>query len=264
MPQYAHAEWQKKQRVKLKLIRFCIVALCAAMVVTGLLSLILPSMKIKEIRVEGNLTVSQADVIAAAGIQVGDEMFARSAGEIVNHVAAKYPSFGVRVKRGLSTVTITVTEPGSAYISYAGHWFLLDRELKVISMSDREEDFSAYPRMVLPKVEQLSVGKKLQFPENDINRDYITELMNLLEAEGLLSHVTYLDVSEKFHISYVLEGQIRVVVGGLSDMDLKFEMTEQILGARFENDEPYVIVDVSDLKKTTYRSMQTADQLLTY
>ena len=104
----------------------------------------------------------------------------------------------------------------------------------------------------------------MQFPDDDINRDYITALTNLLDAEGLLSHVTYIDVSEKFHISYVLEGQIRVVVGGLSDMELKLEMAEQILGTRFENDAPYVIVDVSDPKKTTYRSMQTPDQLLTY
>ena len=41
-------------------------------------------------------------------------------------------------------------------------------------------------------------------------------------------------------------------------------LQEQILGARFENDSPYAIVDVSDLKKTTYRGMQSAELLLSY
>lgn len=266
IPQGTHTEWEKKQRLKLKLLRAAITVLCAAVAVTGLLALILPTFRVKEIRVEGSqITPAEAENIrAASGIKEGDEMFARSAEQILNNVAAKYPSYGVRVRRGLSTVTITVTKPESAYIAYSGHWFLLDRELKVITMSDREEDFASYPRMILPRVSRLSVGKPVQFPENDINREYITALTDLLESEGLLSHVTYIDVSEKFHISYVLEGQIRVVVGELSDMDLKLEMAEQILGTRFENDAPYVIVDVSDPKKTTYRSMQTPDQLLTY
>ena len=71
-------------------------------------------------------------------------------------------------------------------------------------------------------------------------------------------------MSEKFHISYVLDGQIRVVLGKLADVELKLEMTAEILSARFEGDAPYVIVDVSDLKRTTYRAMQSPDQLLTY
>ena len=161
IPQGTHTEWEKKQRLKLKLLRAAITVLCVAVAVTGLLALILPTFKVQEVRVEGNqITPEEAESIrAASGIKEGDEVFARSAGEILNNVAAKYPSYGVRVKRGLSTVTITVTKPGSAYIAYSGHWFLLDRELKVISMSDREEDYASYPRMILPRVKQLAWGR---------------------------------------------------------------------------------------------------------
>ena len=125
-------------------------------------------------------------------------------------------------------------------------------------MSGAQEDYAAYPRLVLPTVVKLSVGSRVQLREDDIGRDYIEELFDLLSREGLI------DVSEKYHISYILEDRIRVVLGKLSDVDLKLEMTEQIIGARFENDSPYAIVDVSDLKKTTYRGMQSAELLLSY
>lgn len=264
IPQGSHAEWEKKQKLQLRLVRWSITLLCAAVAVVGLLLLILPGLKIKEIEVTGNSITPSADIIAAAGIQVGDEIFRLTQGQIADNIQLRYPSLGVSVSCGLSKVTITITERGSSYIAYAGHWFLLDRDLQVVTVSDNEADFADYPKMVMPAVAQLSVGKKVQFAEDGIDRAYIGELVALLEREGLLSHVTYIDVSEKFHISYVLEGQIRVVLGKLSDVELKMEMTEEILSARFENEAPYVIVDVSDLKRTTYRAMQTPDELLTY
>lgn len=260
-----HAEWKKKQRLRLGLIRAAIILLCAAVAVIGLMLLIFPTLRVKEIVVKGNSVTSTADILAAAGVSVGDEIFTVNQMQVVDRLANKFPTMQkIRVTRGLSKITIEVTEQGVGYIAYAGYWFLLDRDLKVLSMSGAQEDYAAYPRLVLPTVVKLSVGSRVQLREDDIGRDYIEELFDLLSCEGLMSHVTYIDVSEKYHISYILEDRIRVVLGKLSDVDLKLEMTEQILGARFENDSPYAIVDVSDLKKTTYRGMQSAELLLSY
>lgn len=52
IPQGSHAEWEKKQRLQLKLVRWSITLLCVAVAVVGLLLLILPGMKIKEDRGE--------------------------------------------------------------------------------------------------------------------------------------------------------------------------------------------------------------------
>lgn len=258
-----YAEWKQKRKIRLGMLRLAIFLLCAAVAVVGLLLLIFPTMKVRDVVVRGNVRFSEAEIVEASGITVGDEIFALDLGEIADRIQRSYP-VGVRISKSTSKVTIEITERGSLCISYAGHWFLLDSDLTVVRMSDNESDFAAYPRLVLPAVEQLSVGKPVQFHDDGIDRGYITELTRLLEEAGLFSHVTYLDVSEKYHVSYILQGKIRVVLGKVSDMETKMELTEQILGARFENDSPYAIVDVSDLKKTTYRTMQSADQLLTY
>ncbi len=260
-----HAEWKKKQRLRLCLLRVAIILLCAAVAVIGLVLLIFPTLRVKEIVVKGNTVTPTADILAAAGVAVGDEIFAVDQMEIVDRLADKYPMMQkIRVTRGLSKITIEVSETGVGYIAYAGYWFLLDRNLNVLTMTGTQENLAAYPQLVLPPVVKLSVGSRVQFREDDIGRDYIEEVFSRLSQEGLMPHVTYIDVSEKYHISYVLEDRIRVILGKFSDVDLKLEMTEQILGARFENDSPYAIVDVSDLKKTTYRGMQSAEMLLRY
>lgn len=263
-PQARRRVWVKQRKRKLRLVRLSVMALGAALAVVGLLLLILPTLRVKAITVTGNSVTSTAEILAASGVQVGDELFKLTQGEIADNIQSQFPTLGVRVKRGLSEITIEITERGSAYISYSGHWFLLNEDLTVVSMSDDENAFRDYPRMMLPSVARLSVGKAVQFAENGIDRSYVSELLSLLKAEGMMSHVTYIDVREKFHVSYVLEGQIRVILGSLSEADLKLELTEEILGARFDNDSPYVIVDVSDLKRTIFRAMQSADQLLTY
>ena len=148
-----HAEWKKKQRLRLGLIRAAIILLCAAVAVIGLMLLIFPTLRVKEIVVKGNSVTSTADILAAAGVSVGDEIFAVNQMQIVDRLADKFPTMQkIRVTRGLSKITIEVTEQGVGYIAYAGYWFLLDRDLKVLSMSGAQEDYAAYPRLVLPTV----------------------------------------------------------------------------------------------------------------
>lgn len=262
-PSGGYAEWKRKRKIRLGMLRLGIFLLCAAVSVIGLLLLIFPTMKVQTVEVRGNVRFSEAEIVEASGIRIGDEIFALDLSAVADRIQESYP-VGVRISKSASKVTIEITERGSLSIAFAGHWFLLDPDLTVVRMSDDESAFAAYPRLILPAIEQLSVGKQVQFYDDGIDRSYISELTALLEDAGLFSHVTYLDVSEKYNVSYILQGKIRVVLGKVSDMDLKMEMTEQILSARFENDSPYAIVDVSDLKRTIYRTMQSADQLLTY
>lgn len=265
VPYASRAEWKKKQRIRLFLIRVAIFLLCVALAVIGLLLLIFPSARVKSITVTGNRVTPTADILAAAGVAVGDKTFALERKQIVANIRNQYPMMQqVRVTRNLSEVTVEVSEEGVGYIAFAGYWFLLDRDLTVLTRCEDEENLAGYPQLVLPAIAKLSVGKQITFRDETTDRSYIGELLEVLTNEGLMPHVTYIDVSEQYHIFYVLDGQIRVVLGKMSEVQTKLEMTEQILGTRFENDSPYAIVDVSDLKKTTYREMQSADNLLSY
>ena len=79
-----HAEWKKKQRLRLGLIRAAIILLCAAVAVIGLMLLIFPTLRVKEIVVKGNSVTSTADILAAAGVSVGDEIFTVNQMQVVD------------------------------------------------------------------------------------------------------------------------------------------------------------------------------------
>lgn len=265
VPYTSRSEWKKKQRIRLFLIRVAIFLLCVALAVIGLLLLIFPSARVRKITVTGNRITPTTDLLEAAGVAVGDKTFALERKQIVANIRNRYPMMQeIRVTRSLSEVTVKVSEEGIGYIAFSGYWFLLDRNLTVLTRCDEKADLDGYPQLVLPAIAKLSVGRQIDFQDETTDRSYIGELFELLTNEGLMPHVTYIDISEQYHISYVLDEHIRVVLGKMAEVEAKLEMTEQILGTRFENDSPYAIVDVSDLKKTTYREMQSADNLLSY
>ena len=84
----------------------------------GLMLLIFPTLRVKEIVVKGNSVTSTADILAAAGVSVGDEIFTVNQMQIVDRLADKFPTMQkIRVTRGLSKITIEVTEQiGRAHV----------------------------------------------------------------------------------------------------------------------------------------------------
>ena len=113
-----HAEWKKKQRLRLGLIRAAIILLCAAVAVIGLMLLIFPTLRVKEIVVKGNSVTSTADILAAAGVSVGDEIFTVNQMQIVDRLADKFPTMQkIRVTRGLSKDTSHMRGTGFCWIA---------------------------------------------------------------------------------------------------------------------------------------------------
>ena len=89
----------------------------------------------------------------------------------------------------------------------------------------------------------------------------IKDMVEALDEMELTARVDLLDVSEKFNVSYVLDGNLRIVLGKVSELEEKHEMAEQILLAKGDTAALAAVIDVSDVKKSTYRPV-TAIELL--
>ena len=75
------------------------------------------------------------------------------------------------------------------------------------------------------------------------------------------ARVNCVDVSEKFQISCLVDGNYRVILGKASDLDAKMEIANEILQKK-QGVDSYAVIDVSDLKKTTYRPVGAAEFLM--
>ncbi len=251
------AAWLKRQRRKLMLLRACIVVLMGMILVVGIMLLVLPMLRVNAIEVVGNTVTSREEILEASGVQIGDELLGVDWQEVARRIETACP---VRVKLKIvpGKLTVEVTERELLCYQYADRWFSLDRELRVLTTSEQRESYVGLMEIRLPAVASVTVGEPVSFYDDTVDRGYIAELIGFLEAQSLIGRVNLLDVAEKYHVSFVREGTIRIVLGKTSDLAEKLDMVETLLSGK---DGGCAVVDVSDLSKPTYRPVSAEDLL---
>ncbi len=248
------AELMRKKNRMLGLIRGVMLIVGALSLLIGLVLLILPTFRVGEIVVSGNTMTSTEEIIAASGVQVGDEVVGINLQTVANQIQSKCP-VRVKVKLLPNKLEITVTERETLYIEYGDQYFSLSEDLEVLAVSDSAEEFGGLILAKLPPIEKLSIGQKVVFCNQTVDRSYITDMLGWLEERSLSDRVRLLDVSEKYHVSYVLDGTHQIVVGSVSELAVKQRLAEEILELR-EGSASCAVVDVSDLKRSTYRPVE--------
>ena len=256
------AAWARKTNQRLHLLRVFMVLIGSAVLLLGILLLLLPSFKVKKIEVSGDLDiVTEQQIIEASGVQIGDEIIGMDLRAVLDRLDAAYPNVHFTVSPTPFSIKIKAEMRAIAYMEYAGKWFSLDRDFRVLDMSENEEAFAGLLEIRLPEISGLSVGSVVTFADAETDRAYIGTMLELFDTLGLNGRVNLLDVSQKFNVSYVVDGSTRIVLGKVSDLEVKLELAEKMLAAR-EGVSAYAVVDVSDLKKSTYRPMDSLDMLL--
>ena len=91
---------------------------------------------------------------------------------------------------------------------------------------------------------------------------YLFDLMQSLKQSGKFDDVVSIDCAKKFGVSYVRGDRFRVELGAVSDMETKLELVDLILARKVGDDATCAVVNVSDLKKPTFRAVGTPELLL--
>ncbi|MBQ9796852.1 MAG: FtsQ-type POTRA domain-containing protein [Clostridia bacterium] len=222
----------------------------------GLLLLLLPLFRVQNIVVEGNSYCTSEDIIAATGIEAGDELLALDLQTALKNVFAECPNVencSISISFPF-TVKIKVTEKsGVMYAAFNDKYVSFDRSFRVLEMiQNGETDFSPFLFVKLPTLSAAGVGQKLVFSDLTLDTGYMTSLLGVLEEHALYETVTYVDFSERFSLSFVLEGKCRVEMGKLSEVDTKVRLMKEMLSQKGGAAATYAVVDVSNPEKPTY------------
>ncbi len=257
---------KKADRKTLAILRAAMVVFGGMIVVLGLLLVILPGFRVKKILVEGNSFYSADQIIQSSGIEVGEELLALDMNAVIEKILQECPRIdSISISsESITSIRITVKEKddkGTMYAAFNGKYVAFDSNFTVLEQTWNKEDFSSFIEVKLPQIAALSVGGKIHFANADTNMDYVKELLEKLDDEGILSSVTYIDFSQKFQVSYVMDGTCRVKLGKVGDLDTKLMLVEEILSAK-GNLDTYAIVDVSSTEKPTYRAGSETDFLM--
>ena len=223
-------------------------------ILAGAVLLILPAFKVKKITVKGNSHYTEADILGAAGIRVGDEILATDWDAVLNDVESLPYVRETNIKVRFSSVTIEIVEEPILVANYGPYWYTLSKELRVLEISESEDLLPPGTRITLPAVTGLMQNEVLEFTQTEIDRSYIGLLLDTLDEKESADRITTVDASQKFNLSFELEGNCRVILGSAENLETKLERADQILAEKHSVG-GYAEINVSDLKNTTYRPL---------
>ena len=187
--------------------------------------------QVETIAVSGNSRYTQEEVIAASGVQVGDNLFRMSKKQISEQILHQLPYVeSVTILRGLpSTITFQVTE-----------WDAVAQVEVYTQTQSQEEDSGEEEEQTVAAAQQawlISVGGKLLEPVTaehtapisvtgltvlvpeagsllavpQDQQDQLTALTNVLgqlQEQGMISRVSSIDLTHDTYVQLLLDGSI--------------------------------------------------------
>ena len=257
------AEWLRRTNRRLLLLRCGMAVLLGMILLIGVLLLVLPSFKVKEILVEGTLvTTTEQEIIEASGIMEGTEIIGTDWSVAIDNIERRCPIRVENITITASKVKIQVKELERTYMKYGDIWVSLDEDFRVMDVSGDPADFEGLLEIRLPAIKGVSVGEQVQ-PITGTDLSYVKTVMAFLEENGMTARVSNVDASEKFQVSCLVDGSYRVILGKATELSTKMEIVDEIL-ERKQGADSYAVIDVSDLKRTTYRPVGASEFLMSY
>jgi len=231
--------------------------------------------------VTGDVTIfNESEVIAAAGIDIGDGLYHKSSWAIKKDIQRNMPlAQKVSVsKTPFGKVKIKVELLSVDYYTKIGDkYYALDKELRVLDSNASGSKYSAYGGVLvkLPETREPVLGEPLVFfdtvEETDTEGEtvyeireesfysYVTKFLSELKDSGYHDDANGVILEEKFDVTVIYAEKFKIKFGNVSDLDVKFRVLYEILAEGSMQYSDKATIDLSDPTRPTARTDLTLD-----
>ncbi len=192
------------------LYKFLSTLLILAAMVTGCIVFF----RVNTVVVVGETRYSESEILDAAGVEMGENLFGLNKFEIVGRMRDKLPYVDtIAITRKLpDTLVITVTPSTPiAALESGGKWWLMDVSCKVLEQGDAS---LAQGRAVLTGLTPLSpaVGTRLEVEEAQrLKFQGLSDLLSALVQRGMVERVTeFIDLTAENEVRFGYNGVLTV------------------------------------------------------
>lgn len=186
--------------------------------------------KIDSIQVTGTSRYSAEEIVKAAGIEKGDNLFLADVKDAKAAILVKLPYIGTaKVTRCLpAKINIDVKEEAiSGAIQYEGKYVVVSVTGKVLELAtNMPENCPLIKGLTLSKAE---TGKSIVY--KDTSQQSVFNDLTAAISENKLEKVTSIDVSSSSKILIVYDNRVTMNLGLPSDFDYKIRFAKSILDA---------------------------------
>ncbi len=206
--------------------------------------------KVDNVEIKGNSRYSADQVIEAASISFGENLYSVSEEELKTKLTDTLPYIkDVSMNRKLpGTVEITVTEDKAVMAtSIYGDTYLISNDLTVLERTDAKTD--KIINVTAGDVRTCISGEKLSYVDTRMG-DVLLTLYGTLEQYGIIDKITSFKIENRFDIYVCYNGKIDIYFGTVENIDIKVRFLVGILEHLYEDDAG--MLDISNIKEATF------------
>ncbi len=212
-----------------KLIRTA--AVIAVLIVAGLI-LHLRVFVVRSVTIEGTRILSEAEVLEASGIRIGEGMLTLNEGKIRDRINAdRYLNFESIWRDFPDHVVLRISENmPRAKADWNGMLVLIDKDGIVMERTNQWDLALAVPQITGVRIRRANVGDTVVL-EAQSRLEAITEILRALETTGLSGWIEEINVSRTEDLYLVTYDGVQIGLGDQEDMERKLTLA----GAALEN-----------------------------
>lgn len=243
---------RKRERVRKQQLRAAL-GLGLALVVAIVLIFMTPLFNIREIRLNGNDTVSKEIINTRIGDLIDVNLFAVSVSDVKERMS-QIPQIGeVEVKKAVfpSRLELYITESRPAgYVLCGETTLVIDSDLRII------DDASVFDYEALPSISGVSVSEyELNKPlkiKSEEKKEILGELLKAFEAAGIIDAVKYVSIDDLTSITFNYDNRLDVLCGSQLQLDRKIRMFAECIRTSTFDENSIGSIDLSVPGKAKY------------
>lgn len=208
--------------------------------VAVVLLLMLVLFRVRTFEVEGNVRYTSEEIVQASGLGEGDILMGVNKTSTASRLLVKLPYLKqVTVEKALpGTIRFSVEECtalGMAMTDYGTYW-LMNEEGKLLEEVDapQEGESSPYPLITGVHLAMPFAGEMAEFDESGLGK-LALELLNQVEAAGLSSRISEINLSDPTAVYLIYENRLEVRLGDGYDGAYKLSYLKAVVGEIGEN-----------------------------
>ena len=216
-------------------------------------------LRVGTVTIEGNVRYTDAEILRASGVKVGDSMLLIGRDKLLRKITAACPHVEQieLTKTYPAALAIRVTEIGAVYFTQVRDRICtLDASLRVIECADAADGLI---ELRLPEIKSAIEGSTLVFADAEDDVRVRASLGVLGGADDVLSF-DCIDLRDRYNITAYAAGRAEVLFGDDADLAVKFRIAKQIYADAMNESSSGTRMDVSEPSRVSV----SYDQVINY
>ena len=187
--------------------------------------------KVKTILVEGAMRYRAEEIVAGMGVKQGDNLYLWNKVKVSDRLLHDFPYLeSVQIRRRLpDTLMVTVTECSGAVAVPSGTGYCyLSEQGKVLELSETDGGLATVSGVTLEDAEPGELVERAQ----DAHVDALLEVLQTLDAAGMLDGLRFINLTDLTDIRIGYEGRFDIRVGTLDGLSYRIRFAQTVIGER--------------------------------